>query len=641
MDVQTKGAELRRPGNDRSSPAHRLTRFLAILVATLCAVLLAPVSPAAAADTDGGPGKWYNAADKTGGPKPGSQAWKYEQQFKTPGHEGMGYWVPKPETRNRPGFDIDTWVPTRTGNTWDGVEFDGYNPNADNGPGKPRGALIDAKASRYAYLLDYRNKKGEPMKVRRGLVTEAKRQVTVAEPTKTPIDWHFAEEAAHESMNKELKNLGVRSNFTDPKSPSVFSAPGSPADPEGASAQRGAIPGIKPGGIDLSSVRLNYLSADDSHGARGIRYSFNSGDAPLSGKSLEQAREESDAFFVWLELQPSTFWVNLNPGQPDKIIDPELARTDVGKTLLTSDLELKREFTRLQNPATPLGAEFFRKINLAGPDSDHCLSYRVWISPKTASVRETDGSLYILDAPLQIQTATQYVTDPKTGHRTCPGQTKQRADYNQQMLRQLLVPAAEKAVNSDSRFAALRRVYLSRVAAEWYRQVSAQHDTMYRGLINQGILGPWVSRTPWSPRDVFNQYLKEYNATTGSIVIGSTRYTFRYGGVDFSRAPSTPVSQKQFTADHPQLPATVDRSIDKPARNPDDNTTWAGGATTVVRDSGGGASPPPEGQGGGGPVLPVTGTPLWSSILVGLVLLGAGCTLVFMFRRRRQGRHAA
>ncbi|BCJ36571.1 hypothetical protein Athai_40740 [Actinocatenispora thailandica] len=640
MDVQTHGANLRRRRGARS-PVPRLARLLAGLVAVLCVVLLAPAAAAAAADTDGGPGKWYAAPNKTGGPKPGSQAWKYEQQFKSQGHGNMGYWVPKPATRNSPGFDIDTWIPKRNADgTWDGVEFDGYDPNADNGPGKPRGALVDAKGARYAYLLDYQKKNGEYLKARRELLKEATRQVDAAGPTKTPIDWHFAEESAHQKMNGQLGRMGIRSNFTDPKNPSVFDAPGSPADPEGIGVQRGAIPTAKPGGIDLSSVRLNYLSADDSHGARGIKYSFNSGTGALSGKALEQAREQSDAFFVWLELQPSTFWVNLNPAQPDKIIDPQLARTDVGKVLLSSDLELKREFTRLQNPDTPTGAEFFRKIYLAGPDSDHCLSYRAWITPKPASVRQTNGSLYILDAPLRVRTATLYTTDPKTGKRTCPGQSKARADYNQRVLRQLLVPKVEQAINSDSRFATLRRVYLSRVAAEWYRQVSAKHDTMYRRLINQGILGPWVSRTPWSPRDIYDQYLKEYDATTGSIVVGSTTYSFHYGGVDFSRAPSAPVSQQQFAAKHPQLPKTVDKSIDKPTTDPDDDTTWAGGTVTVARDSGG-ASPPPEGQGGGGPVLPVTGTPLWSSILVGLVLLASGFALVYLFRRRRQGRHAA
>lgn len=100
------------------------------------------------------------------------------------------------------------------------------------------------------------------------------------------------------------------------------------------------------------------------------------------------------------------------------------------------------------------------------------------------------------------------------------------------------------------------------------------------------------------------------------------------------------MSQRQFSTEHPQLPKTVDKSIDTPTRDPGNNTTWAGGTVTVAR-GGGGASPPPEGQGGGGPVLPVTGTPLWSSILVGLVLLASGFALVYLFRRRRQGRRAA
>lgn len=630
VDVLVHRSSLYPPGHGRSPLRPVARRLFAIVVAALCAVLFVPVAASAEpADTGGGPGKWYKA--QSGGPKPGSQAWYYEQQIKGPGHEGEDYWVPYPETRDKPGFDIDTWIPKRGGRVRDGVAFDNYNSVS--------GELEEAKGPGYAYPLDPTRadtKKGR--NVRSKLLAQFDRQKRAASSTNTPIRAHFAETGAEEEMNEALDTRGIRTRVTEPVKPTLFGAPGSPADPLAQGVQRGAIPGIKPGGIDFSTIRLNYLSADDSGDSRGIKYSYKADAAPQGTGDVGNARDASDAFFVWLELDSSKFWVNLNPSQPDKIIDPALARTDVGRVLLESDLQLKKEMTALQDPTTPTGARFWRRI-YQGSDPTHCLSYRTWISPKPASVRQTGDSLYILDAPLQVQTALQYITDPKTGKRTCPGQTKEQAAYAMRAIREVLVPEAEKAVNGNRDFMSLRRVYLSRVAAEWYKDVSANHDTMYRGLIGQGVLGPWVSRQPWDPKEVYRQYLDIYDASEGSIVIGGTTYRFTYGGVDFSRAPAEPVSQQQFTQQHPHLPKTVDRSIDRPTRDPADDGTWAGGTTTVAK---GGASPTPSSPGrAGGGGLPDTGTPLWAAILAGVILFGIGAVLVVAFRRRRLRRHAA
>lgn len=51
------------------------------------------------------------------------------------------------------------------------------------------------------------------------------------------------------------------------------------------------------------------------------------------------AVQASDAFFVWLSLSPDKFWVNLNPEEPDRIIDAQLGTTDVGRILLQADLQ--------------------------------------------------------------------------------------------------------------------------------------------------------------------------------------------------------------------------------------------------------------------------------------------------------------
>lgn len=593
-------------------------RIAAYLLAITCLLFIAPAAPAwAAADTDGGPGVWGPAA--SGGARPGSLPWHYEGQINGRGAD-WNYWVPFPETRNRPGFDINTWEPWKLpANQRDGAPFDGWN--------RSEGQLLDAKGQSYARLLDPKN--AHWSQARKGLEDEVGRQLRAARGT--PVTWHWAEEGAHEQMDDFLDRNGIKSQVTQPRDPATFAAPGSPNDPDGMARPRGAAvrpPAGAPGGIDFSKLQLRNVSTG-TVGPHGTSYSFKTPSPAIGDADLNAARDSSNAFFVWLELQPSQFWVNLNPSQPDKIIDPDLARTDVGKVLLESDLQLKKTMTPLTGPGTPTGDEFVRKV-FAGPDKDTCMSFRTWIEPAPATVRETDSELYILDAPLDVKSETLYFTDPKTGKRSCPGQTEERARYNESVVRTVVLPQVVKAVNEAPEYADLRRVYMSRVAAEWYRQVSTTKDTFFKPLIGDGIVGPYVSAKPWDPKTVFNEYLKLYNGSSGTIDIGGVTYNWIFGGVDMSKAPSAPMNAGDFAAKYPRLPQVVQRSIDQPTKDQDGKTLWAGG-TTVLDEQ----APSPSQSSSPPPSLPVTGASglLW---LAGAVLCVVGVLLLALFRQRRR-----
>lgn len=592
-----------------SSAALLWRRVLTVTIATLLALVLAPVGTAAAVDTsEGGPGGWHDSIP--GGPKKGSQAWLYEQQLKGPNRMGQDYWVPYPETREKPGFDLKTWVPKKLSDgTWDGVSFDSWD--------KEKQKPIEAKGGRYAYLLDEKNKKWS--KTEAGLEKQAKRQERALKGTGVKAEWKFAETASEKHMRSILEKRGIGSNYTPPKNPNMMSAPGSPADPKGLVKQTGPAPGLKPGGIDFSTLEMRYLSETETDAGTGVNYSFKNA-VGEDGDGMENAQLASDAFFVWLELDPSKFWVNLHPEQPDRIIDPELARTDVGKVLLEADVELKRSITEAMDPQTETGQEFWQRI-YNGPDDDTCFWVRSWISPGTASVRTSGGELNILDAPLKVQAKTG---EDEVGE--CPGQTDERKKYNQKAIDELLVPQMEEEVNADAEYADLRRVFLSRVAAQWYRELSAEQETHFGGLIDQGILGPWESREPWDPKDVYNEYLDLLNSETGSIVVDGVTYTFTFGGVDFSKSPSKPKSEQDFKKEHPKLPKTVKSSLKEVTTDGDDSKSiWAGGTSTVSGKSSSGDDS-----------LPVTGASLWQAALVALAVVIIGAVVVTTTRRRRR-----
>ena len=342
-----------------------------------------------------------------------------------------------------------------------------------------------------------------------------------------------------------------------------------------------------PGGIDFSTLELRYLADTDSDDGPGLRYGFAAhatAEGQLSVGGLQAAQQASDSLFVWIGLPTSKFWVNLNPHEPDRIIDAQLGRTDAGRILLEADLQMKKTVAQLIHPDTPLGAQFWAALNMGG-ESGSWLSFRQWIVPAPATIRNDHGALYILDAPLLVQLESEYIElRGDSSHPTsCAPQKKSVEQHNEAVFRSMILPRVQQAVNEAPEYAELRRVYLSRVAAEWYRQ---RNVTTFAGLIDSGDITPWVSRQPWSPQDVFDRYVQSYTngefnvtrETRQGNVIETTTYVF--GGVDFMHIPFHSLSAGDFQSEWPDLSSTVERAFDRPTTD-EEGKVWLGSMSVV------------------------------------------------------------
>jgi uncharacterized repeat protein (TIGR01451 family) len=342
----------------------------------------------------------------------------------------------------------------------------------------------------------------------------------------------------------------------------------------------------RPGGIDFSTLELRHV-ADSGRG--GIRYSFRG--LPADGSSdpaagLQTAKQASDAFFTWLALPPQSHWVNLNPNEPDRIFDPQFGRTEAGRILLEADLAMKKSLARGMHPDTPSGAAFWREFdNLYDnrPDGNYCFSFRQEIVPAPATVRETGGELYILDAPLRIQAVAQHYP----GYTPC-SEAEALDPRKEEMYRRLIVPVAEQAINTEPQYAALRRVYLSRVAAEWFRQRHAQRKTAVSRIIDSGVVDRWALNPPWDPKPVFDEMVR--SLTQGEFVVERQKQTgdvvwtrvYSFGGVNFSSAPPRrKVSAGEFKTSYPKLARQVRRAQREPAADGDE--VWVGGADATAQ----------------------------------------------------------
>ncbi|GHH65516.1 hypothetical protein [Promicromonospora soli] len=357
-----------------------------------------------------------------------------------------------------------------------------------------------------------------------------------------------------------------------------------------------------PGGIDWTSLELRYIT--EPAAGEGMEYSFKAGlnddEANPSWGGQAKLDLASDSFFTWLALHPNRFWVNLHPDQPDVIVDDKFAETDAGRVLLEADLEMKHDFARLMAPGNPVGDRFWD--SLAHENGAPCWSgYRMWIEPHPAQVREEDGRFYIIDAPLNVSVEPW---DSLPGQACDQPQWVQ--DHNDRQIQEIIAPEVEEIVNADLRYADLRTVYTSRVAAEWVKERNAERAGAYNSIIGSDDASAWPSRVEWDRNAIFAEYRKSYyegdfhftrEYEEDGVVL---EYEFYTGGVMFDKQPKENINRLRFQAEHPEMPVTTSQSAKETVRYGDiDSTTgYLGGDTAVVTDPGPAPSPttpPPSG----------------------------------------------
>ncbi|MFE6847697.1 hypothetical protein [Streptomyces sp. NPDC057686] len=337
------------------------------------------------------------------------------------------------------------------------------------------------------------------------------------------------------------------------------------------------------GGIDFSTLEMRYFS--DAPGSDGVQYSYT---AQPAAPGLQQDMESGlDTLTnsvadlrAWIALDPAKFWVNLNPSEPDRIVDSDLGQTNVGRVLLEADLQMKRTEGRLLDPRTEFGAQYWKELSATG---NACYSSRLWIVPGDVQVREDGASLYILKASLAVNAKSQRLEGLPQSCKADP-----QSDARSEQLEQtMVVPKVMEAVNTAPEYAPLRRAFLARVVAQWIRKRHQEgHSTSFDKLIDSSDLGPARMQGEWRPRQVFDDYVQSiekgefrYEQTTqeGNTEITSTMV---FGGVDFSKLDLKRLSAAQMDEAYPRLPQIVKTSKERPVPAAN-GSIWLGETTTA------------------------------------------------------------
>lgn len=239
-------------------------------------------------------------------------------------------------------------------------------------------------------------------------------------------------------------------------------------------------------------------------------------------------------FFIGVTLPNDTFWVNLRPDAEDNIIDDRLAQTDVGRILLESDLQLKKDTAKFTSPKTPEGKEYWDKLykkagEIFGSENITIPTLtRPWIVPDEIIIRETTDSAYIYKATLKVMLEEDYLNNRGTlsdnnGTAQRPSPTvsinyefndprlKELNRYSTELIREIIIPKLTQEINASKRYAQLRQVYYSLIMAQWFKARFANRDGVYSRIVDRRVVFPALySKESWSKTTYFQAYQKSF-----------------------------------------------------------------------------------------------------------------------------------
>ena len=327
------------------------------------------------------------------------------------------------------------------------------------------------------------------------------------------------------------------------------------------------------GGIDFSSIQFNYISSQD---VGDFKFMIKATKAEEGGTvvDIEAAIGIAlDFFFTGLILPNSRFWVNLNPWEPERIVDEDVGITDVGRIMLEADLQMKRDFCKHENPCqSEIGERYWASLdnkreqlvsecmnNYPGQieDTDNVLfaaATRHWIVPDEVTARGDGDEVYIIDAIMDIYSepvyehstfkiANQSKTLISEDCLECLSEAaREYGRYAMELEEKLVLPLVVKEVNSGEDYSDLRQVYVSLALAQWYKEhVGRQH--VFSDFIDSSNLVGLESEAAWNSKDIWLEYVKSYEegeyrcekAHTyhkGSYIVTETS-VYISGGVDF------------------------------------------------------------------------------------------------------------
>ncbi len=298
------------------------------------------------------------------------------------------------------------------------------------------------------------------------------------------------------------------------------------------------------GGINFTSIKLNYISVStDQEGGVNFDIILKAQKANGSSPGIDPINSTvigATAFMTGLAIPSDKFWVNLNPWEPDRIIDEQLSRSDVGRIMLEADLQMKKDICNYENPCTNEVGVALSSLR----DEKHeilvrqCMNKfpgeiedvknivfrpvtRYWIVPDSVYAYSNGTQIYIINATLAIQSEsvpdrTSFRVDNQDVKKLSKGcleelnkSSKEYGEYYKEMIDQMILPFVVADVNHGEKYEDLREVFVSLALVQWYKSnINSRRDIFRESLDSSD--SPLNAIWPWNPHEIWENFVYSY-----------------------------------------------------------------------------------------------------------------------------------
>ena len=298
------------------------------------------------------------------------------------------------------------------------------------------------------------------------------------------------------------------------------------------------------GGIDFASINLNFISINpDQDGGLNLdlvlKAQKSNGTSP-GIDILNSTKLSAIAFMTGLAIPDYKFEASLDPNNSDRIIDKDLAQSEVGRIMLEADLQMKKDFAKYGTPCeSQIGKVFYDLLDkkedslvqrcmneFPGEIKDvRCVRFRPIsrhnIVPDKIYAYTNETQIYIINASLKIisQSVTEDSFFDLRGQdteslsfgclRELNESAKEFAEYYNELTDEMIAPYVVADVNHAKQYEDLRNVYVALALAQWYNRESRMtiNKNAFREDWDSSTL---ISTRLWSPKEIWNKYIYSY-----------------------------------------------------------------------------------------------------------------------------------
>ncbi|MBF0522744.1 MAG: nucleoside monophosphate kinase [Candidatus Omnitrophica bacterium] len=242
------------------------------------------------------------------------------------------------------------------------------------------------------------------------------------------------------------------------------------------------------------------------------------GQSGLQGEALKKESQRLVKYFLASMTVPQNdLWVNLSPAEKNRIVPDALGKTELGQDLLAQDYILKQLTATLMYPEAELGKKFWDRIYKEAKEKYGVTDIptdtfnKVWILPESATIYENGATVYVVDAKLKVMLDQDYQAISKTVGAGSPRPDDDGRGNRAptKIIKEVILPAIEKEVNTGKNFAPLRQIYHSLILAKWYKE-KVRNSILSSAYINQNKVSGIDENNPKAKEEIYAQYMEAY-----------------------------------------------------------------------------------------------------------------------------------